>query len=254
MTSASPDMIAVSSDGISFPYRRLLTDASTGILGLLVAIAYWSYEADVPSMYSSLDAPSRLAAIVTVGFLALPVGVVISCVSLIVLSAPMFFLEWIIATAIFCWPFRLTILLPLHRLTNTAATFDFFEIGPRNYFTETAKLTAIAEIVFPHAGERFRHLEGVCILCRNTSALLLVTAFLPHLSGRHFQVLVAASLVLLFSSSYVCVLSRADILFRFRLVVPDTQDERIGKEIKKRLSKVLQNHILKDFADAKPVA
>lgn len=196
--------------GFTLPYRRLLTDVSTGLV--CMSLVYFGIQG--PLGLESLKA-LVIGGNIGISFLLLlvsiPIGITISAISLFVLSVPLFVIE-ILLFLICRWARILSfIFVPtaerLYRFHDCLVSVD---VTLKNYYAFTSYLDIV--LATKHAGAWIYrgHLEAVIILMRNISALLLVCMFLPHsiswtvwLAMGSFLALVVAGILTIHTRAFI---------------------------------------------------
>jgi hypothetical protein len=200
--------IELSDKGITFPYRRYLSDSASGfVLILLFSI----FVEKSPSIQAFLDVkfPSevRVFILVLLFLLSTPIGVMINVISWMIFESPQKAIEKILINRGF------GLFKKEYMFSESMSGLD---IKKENWF-EKIRLTE-AKLANKHSIfiDKIESLRGIAILVRNLSLIGTVTAIYMITAGYHLEVILfcfALSLFLLYVSAVVSFYFHVQIVF-----------------------------------------
>jgi len=200
--------IELSKEGITFPYRRYLSDSASGfVLILLVSI----FIEKTPNIQTFLDVkfPSevRVFILVLLFLLSTPIGVMINVISWMIFESPQKAIEKIFISMGF------GLFKKEYMFSESMSRLD---IKKENWF-EKIRLTE-AKLANKHSIfiDKIESLRGIAILVRNLSLIGTVTAIYMITAGYLLEVILfcfAVSVFLLYVSAVVSFYFHVQIVF-----------------------------------------
>lgn len=203
------ETLELGSGGVKLSYRLLLTDIAVGIVALLLIIRH------VPA-FQKVDLTQTTTALL-LGIMSSPVGIIVSTLSMIMLSLPIYLIEcFVFVTASRHWLLSYLLAAPAQRLFSLSQVAATKGVSLSSYFELTASAEARMVESRPALHVYYYHLEGIAIFLRNIVAVLvtyLLTSWIYKFDTIvPKNVILFLSLVLAFAMIQVVVMARAYLL------------------------------------------